>query len=38
MPGHDLTQLLLALGKGDANAVNDLIPLVYSELRRLAGY
>jgi RNA polymerase sigma-70 factor (ECF subfamily) len=38
MPVQDVTQLLVALGKGDANAVNDLIPLVYAELRRLAGY
>ena len=30
MPAQDVTQLLVALGKGDANAVNDLIPLVYT--------
>jgi len=33
---HDVTQLLLAWSEGDENALNELIPLVYEELRRLA--
>ena len=33
---HDVTQLLLAWSAGDENALNELIPLVYEELRRLA--
>jgi RNA polymerase sigma-70 factor (ECF subfamily) len=35
----DITVLLKALNEGDASAANDLLPLVYSELHRLAaGY
>ena len=33
---HDVTQLLLAWGEGDEKALEELIPLVYEELRRLA--
>jgi len=33
---HEVTQLLLALSEGDKTALDRLIPLVYSELRRLA--
>jgi len=34
---NDVTLLLQTLGRGDANASGDLLPLVYDELRRLAG-
>ncbi len=30
------TELLLALGKGDRGALNELVPLVYDELRAIA--
>jgi RNA polymerase sigma factor (TIGR02999 family) len=33
---HSVTQLLLAWGQGDQAALQQLIPLVYAELRRLA--
>jgi RNA polymerase sigma-70 factor, ECF subfamily len=33
---HDLTQLLLAWNGGDQSAFDRLVPLVHSELRRLA--
>src|SRR5262245_7623215 len=33
---HDVTQLILAWSKGDRAALNELMPLVYQELRRLA--
>ena len=33
----DLTQLLIAWGNGDKEALNKLIPLVYEELHRLAA-
>ena len=32
----EITQLLLAWGKGDQTALDELIPLVYAELRKLA--
>lgn len=36
---HDVTQLLVNWSQGDQAALNDLMPLVYQELRRLAaGY
>jgi RNA polymerase sigma-70 factor (ECF subfamily) len=35
---QDVTSLLLAMREGDASAANELIPLVYNELRRLAGH
>jgi RNA polymerase sigma factor (TIGR02999 family) len=35
LPG-DVTQLLLKWSKGDQTALDDLIPLVYAELKRLA--
>jgi len=31
-----ITELLLAWGRGDRSALDDLIPLVHQELRRLA--
>jgi len=36
-PPSDVTALLLAWGRGEAEAREELIPLVYAELRRLAG-
>jgi RNA polymerase sigma factor (TIGR02999 family) len=33
---HEITQLLLAWGEGDQAAMEQLMPLVYDELRRLA--
>jgi RNA polymerase sigma factor (TIGR02999 family) len=35
-PSRDITQLLRAWGTGDEHALEDLTPLVYSELRRAA--
>jgi RNA polymerase sigma-70 factor (ECF subfamily) len=35
---HDITQLLAKLRQGDHSAEKELIPLVYAELRRLAGH
>jgi RNA polymerase sigma-70 factor (ECF subfamily) len=35
---HEVTQLLLAWSEGDKTALDQLIPLVYSELRRLAKH
>jgi RNA polymerase sigma factor (TIGR02999 family) len=34
---HDVTGLLIDWSKGDHRALEELIPLVYGELRRLAG-
>jgi len=34
---HEVTQLLSDLQHGRAGAANDLLPLVYNELRRIAG-
>jgi RNA polymerase sigma factor (TIGR02999 family) len=34
---NDVTQILLALGHGDAQAAGQLLPLVYDELRQLAA-
>ena len=33
----DLTALLSEWGRGNANALNELLPLVYAELRRIAA-
>jgi RNA polymerase sigma factor (TIGR02999 family) len=33
----DVTQMLQAVGRGEARATEDLLPLVYDELRRLAA-
>ncbi len=33
---HDVTRLLAAIGRGDARAGEELLPLVYAELRQLA--
>jgi RNA polymerase sigma factor (TIGR02999 family) len=35
---QDITQLLLAWGKGDRAALEELMPIVYEELRRLAKH
>src|SRR6185369_3251015 len=35
--GSNVTQLLLKWGEGDHNALDALTPLVYDELRKLAG-
>jgi len=32
-----VTQLLLAWSNGDRDALEDLLPVVYAELRRIAG-
>jgi RNA polymerase sigma factor (TIGR02999 family) len=34
---HEVTQVLQALARGDGRASEDLLPLVYEELRRLAS-
>src|SRR5215471_19500686 len=34
---HDVTQLLVQWANGDKRALDDLTPLVYKELRRLAA-
>ncbi len=34
--GHDITQLLLKWSAGDESALENLFPLVYDELRRMA--
>ena len=36
-PPGDVTQLLIAWSGGDREALDGLMPLVYDELRRLAG-
>jgi RNA polymerase sigma factor (TIGR02999 family) len=33
----DVTQILNAIGKGDSHAAEQLLPLVYDELRKLAA-
>ena len=35
---HEVTRLLLAWGAGDETALDDLVPLVYAELHRLARH
>jgi RNA polymerase sigma-70 factor (ECF subfamily) len=35
-PQGEVTSLLVAWGKGDQNALNELMPLVYNELHRMA--
>lgn len=36
--GSEVTQLLLAWGQGNEAARDDLVPLIYGELKRLARY
>lgn len=38
MQPTEVTQMLLAWSHGDENALHQLVPLVYEELRRLARY
>lgn len=33
----DVTQIFQAVGRGDRSALNDLLPLVYDELRKIAA-
>lgn len=33
----DVTRILVAIEQGDAKAADELLPLVYEELRRLAA-
>src|SRR5690349_24731963 len=35
---HELTELLIAWKEGDEQALEQLMPIVYSELRRVAGH
>jgi RNA polymerase sigma-70 factor (ECF subfamily) len=37
MPGGDVTLLLARVRDGDEEAANELVPLIYNELRRIAG-
>ncbi len=37
-PPHEVTQLLVAWSNGDKTALDRLMPLVYTELRRLAHH
>jgi hypothetical protein len=34
---HDITELLIQLSGGDRAAMDDLLPLIYDEMRRLAS-
>ena len=36
-PAHDVTRLLVRLTDGDRAVLDDLLPLIYGELRRLAA-
>jgi RNA polymerase sigma factor (TIGR02999 family) len=36
-PPNDITRLLIDWGNGDETALDELMPLVYKELRRMAG-
>ena len=36
VPGHDVTQLLARWQDGDQSALDELVPIVHDELRRLA--
>jgi RNA polymerase sigma factor (TIGR02999 family) len=38
IPSHDVSRLLVRWKKGDEQALHDLVPIVYDELRRLAHY
>jgi RNA polymerase sigma factor (TIGR02999 family) len=37
MEGHEITALLTRWGQGDRAALDELMPLVYAELKRIAG-
>lgn len=34
---HDVTQLLVQLSEGNQNVVNEIFPLIYDELKKIAG-
>jgi len=34
---HDVTQLLIRLSEGNKSVVNEIFPLIYEELKKLAG-
>jgi len=34
---NDLTQMLIQLSEGKSQVVDDILPLIYDELRSLAG-
>lgn len=36
-PAADVTQMLIELTEGNREVVNEILPLIYAELRRLAG-
>ena len=36
-PAENVTQLLIELSKGDSEAVDLLLPVIYDELRKLAA-
>lgn len=36
-PSSDITQMLIELTDGNKEVVNDILPLVYAELKKLAG-
>ena len=38
MPSHQITELLVRWTNGESNARDELVPLVYGELRRLAQH
>src|SRR5215471_18305308 len=38
VPVHDVTRILDRVQQGDPKAAEELLPLVYGELRRLAAY
>lgn len=38
MPSHQITELLVRWTNGESNARDELVPLVYGELRRLARH
>lgn len=37
-PADDVTRLLAELNRGNERALSELMPLIYAELKRLAGY
>jgi RNA polymerase sigma factor (TIGR02999 family) len=38
METNDVTRILNAIHQGDSKAADELLPMVYNELRKLAGY
>lgn len=35
-PDTDITRLLIRWGRGESTALNEIVPAVYAELRRIA--